>query len=297
MIANRVIFSAQRGPKIAVLSLLVHVLAVVIAWCVVQSIAAPVLFGQVFQLVPPVMLITMLPISIAGWGVREATMGLAFGYAGLMTNEGVNVSLLFGAVIVHRRRVRRAGLDFQRREGGAGRGADRGSGITAALHRMTISELLPLAFRRARRSRAFGRHHLGDPAAAAAARAGAAERAVLASRSDAAGRGHRGDRGDAAGRRRYRRVRRCRRHLKIPLAVFAATLFIAVVGFADDIKSIPVLPRLVLQAAAVGVDHLHRVRRSSDRRRPARSGSNAACCCSRASGSSISSTSWTGSTG
>ena len=98
VIANRVIFSRERGPAIAVLSVLVHVLAVVIAWCVVQSIAAPVLFGQIFQLVPPVMLITMLPISIAGWGVREATMGLAFGYAGLMTNEGVNVSLLYGAV-------------------------------------------------------------------------------------------------------------------------------------------------------------------------------------------------------
>ena len=44
------------------------------------------------------MLITMLPISIAGWGVREATMGLAFGYAGLMATEGVNISLLYGAV-------------------------------------------------------------------------------------------------------------------------------------------------------------------------------------------------------
>jgi hypothetical protein len=98
VIANRVIFSKKHGPAIAVLSLLVHVLAVVIAWCVVQSIAAPVAFGQIFQLVPPVMLITMLPISMAGWGVREATMGLAFGYAGLMTNEGVNVSLLLGAV-------------------------------------------------------------------------------------------------------------------------------------------------------------------------------------------------------
>src|SRR5216684_1832718 len=98
VIANRVIFSRERGPTIAVLSVLVHVLAVVIAWCVVQSIAAPVLFGQIFQLVPPVMLITMLPISIAGWGVREATMGLAFGYAGLASNEGVNVSLLYGAV-------------------------------------------------------------------------------------------------------------------------------------------------------------------------------------------------------
>src|SRR6476619_7671510 len=98
VIANRVIFSREHGPKIAVLSLLVHVLAVVIGWCVVQSIAAPVAFSAIFQLVPPVMLITMLPISIAGWGVREATMGLAFGYAGLMANEGVKISLLYGAV-------------------------------------------------------------------------------------------------------------------------------------------------------------------------------------------------------
>jgi uncharacterized membrane protein YbhN (UPF0104 family) len=98
VIANRVLFSAKHGPAIAVYSVLVHVLTVVIGWCVVKSIDAPVMFGQIFQLVPPVMLITMLPISIAGWGVREATMGLAFGYAGLVTNEGVNISLLFGAV-------------------------------------------------------------------------------------------------------------------------------------------------------------------------------------------------------
>jgi hypothetical protein len=44
------------------------------------------------------MLITMLPISIAGWGVRETTMALAFGYAGLAPNEGVNISLLLGVV-------------------------------------------------------------------------------------------------------------------------------------------------------------------------------------------------------
>ncbi len=38
----------------------------------------------------------------------------------------------------------------------------------------------------------------------------------------------------------------------ISVAVFAAALFIAVVGFADDLKSIPVLTRLLLQALAVG---------------------------------------------
>jgi UDP-N-acetylmuramyl pentapeptide phosphotransferase/UDP-N-acetylglucosamine-1-phosphate transferase len=41
-------------------------------------------------------------------------------------------------------------------------------------------------------------------------------------------------------------------HLNMPIAVFGATLFIAIVGFADDVKYIPVLTRLVLQAAAVG---------------------------------------------
>jgi UDP-N-acetylmuramyl pentapeptide phosphotransferase/UDP-N-acetylglucosamine-1-phosphate transferase len=39
--------------------------------------------------------------------------------------------------------------------------------------------------------------------------------------------------------------------LAIPAILFGATLFIALVGLADDIKPIPVLPRLLLQAAAV----------------------------------------------
>jgi UDP-N-acetylmuramyl pentapeptide phosphotransferase/UDP-N-acetylglucosamine-1-phosphate transferase len=41
-------------------------------------------------------------------------------------------------------------------------------------------------------------------------------------------------------------------NLNIPTTLFGATLFMALVGLADDIKSIPVLPRLLLQAAAVG---------------------------------------------
>jgi UDP-N-acetylmuramyl pentapeptide phosphotransferase/UDP-N-acetylglucosamine-1-phosphate transferase len=40
-------------------------------------------------------------------------------------------------------------------------------------------------------------------------------------------------------------------NVTVPAAVFGAALFIALVGFADDIKSIPVVPRLLLQAAAV----------------------------------------------
>ena len=97
VVANQVLFDRNSGPKVVVLSLLIHVMAVVIAWCAVRSIAAPASFDQLFMLIPPIMLITMLPISIAGWGVREATMMVAFGYAGLAQTDGTVVSLLFGA--------------------------------------------------------------------------------------------------------------------------------------------------------------------------------------------------------
>ena len=99
-IANRVLFGTMRGPRVVVLSLFIHVLNATVAWCAVRSIAAPVTFFEVFELIPPVILVTTIPISIAGWGVREASMGLAFGYAGLLTADGVNVSLLFGATVL-----------------------------------------------------------------------------------------------------------------------------------------------------------------------------------------------------
>jgi UDP-N-acetylmuramyl pentapeptide phosphotransferase/UDP-N-acetylglucosamine-1-phosphate transferase len=41
-------------------------------------------------------------------------------------------------------------------------------------------------------------------------------------------------------------------NVSVPITVFAAVVFIALVGFVDDVKSLPVMPRLLLQAAAVG---------------------------------------------
>ena len=41
-------------------------------------------------------------------------------------------------------------------------------------------------------------------------------------------------------------------HTNLAVSVFAATVFVAAVGFVDDIRPIPILPRLLLQAIAVG---------------------------------------------
>ncbi|MCL2713668.1 MAG: flippase-like domain-containing protein [Alphaproteobacteria bacterium] len=98
VITRKILLGLTQGPIVWLLSLSIHVLAVVLAWCVARSIQAPADFSHLFLLVPPVMLITMLPISIAGWGVREASMAQAFRFASLSYDAGAQVSVLFGAV-------------------------------------------------------------------------------------------------------------------------------------------------------------------------------------------------------
>ena len=225
------------------LSVLVHVLAVVIAWCVVQSIAAPVLFGQVFLLVPPVMLITMMPISIAGWGVREATMGLAFGFAGLAANEGVNVSLLFGAVSSSSAQSAAWSGSSARRRPRKGR---RRSECRSEPGHDALAPVLA-ACRHDRRTD-IGAHHLDQPSPAPALRPGATECAFLASHSTPQGAGI----AVIAATLLVASALAAWANVAIPPALVIATVVIALVGFADDIVSLPVLVRLVLQAACVG---------------------------------------------
>jgi len=79
------------------LSIVIHLLTALVAWCAARAVGADMsLFYSLF-LVPPVVLVTVVPISIAGWGVREGAMIVAFGYAGLAPSDGLIVSLLFGA--------------------------------------------------------------------------------------------------------------------------------------------------------------------------------------------------------
>ena len=51
-------------------------------------------------LVPPVVLIVTLPISIAGWGVRETAMVTAFGFVGVPEHSSLALSILFGLVVI-----------------------------------------------------------------------------------------------------------------------------------------------------------------------------------------------------
>ncbi len=91
-----------RAPRALVaifsLSVLAHLLTVLAAWCAARSVGANVSLIYLLYLVLPVVLISFVPISVAGWGVREGAMVAAFTYAGLPQSDGLIISLLFGAL-------------------------------------------------------------------------------------------------------------------------------------------------------------------------------------------------------
>jgi len=57
-------------------------------------------FLDCLVLVPVVLLISTLPISIAGWGVREGVMVAALGFIGISSESALVLSILFGLVVI-----------------------------------------------------------------------------------------------------------------------------------------------------------------------------------------------------
>ncbi len=72
------------------LSLAVYMLA--------RGLKLPIDALDCLVLVPPVILIMTLPISIAGWGLRETAMVTAFGFIGVAPASALVLSVMFGIV-------------------------------------------------------------------------------------------------------------------------------------------------------------------------------------------------------
>lgn len=98
-IASRLAWRLCRSSaslRVAALSFPVHFMTAATAWSAAMAAHASVDFVQTLFLVLPVVLVATIPISIAGWGVRESAMVLAFSYAGLLESDGLIISILYG---------------------------------------------------------------------------------------------------------------------------------------------------------------------------------------------------------
>ena len=84
-------------PVIAA-SIVIQIMVAAIVYGLGVSLGMPIRLLDCVALMPIIILITMVPISIAGWGVREGAMVAAFGYVGLSPVNALSLSLLFGII-------------------------------------------------------------------------------------------------------------------------------------------------------------------------------------------------------
>lgn len=57
-------------------------------------------FFSCLAVIPPALLISYVPISIAGWGVREASFVFAFSLVGVSVEAALLISLGIGIVVL-----------------------------------------------------------------------------------------------------------------------------------------------------------------------------------------------------
>lgn len=81
-------------------SIAIQALNVLILFMMARGLRIEIGLWDCFVLLPTVLFLSMLPISVAGWGVREGAMVAALGLIGVPAHQSLALSICFGLSIV-----------------------------------------------------------------------------------------------------------------------------------------------------------------------------------------------------
>jgi uncharacterized membrane protein YbhN (UPF0104 family) len=98
-VIKKILFSSRMVFSLIFLSCLNHSLSIIGFMVLSNALGHTVNLSAFFVLVPLVILLSMIPVSIGGWGVREGVMVVAFNFVGMPRDDALSLSLLFGFVI------------------------------------------------------------------------------------------------------------------------------------------------------------------------------------------------------
>ncbi len=91
-----VLFTNIRSLQIVGLSTVVQVLMVLVVYFFAKGINANLGFAYGLVLIPMIMLVSMMPVSFAGWGLRESAMVIGLGFVGIPAVDALAISVSFG---------------------------------------------------------------------------------------------------------------------------------------------------------------------------------------------------------
>lgn len=102
-ISNRmrqVYHSAASSFAQTALSLTIHLLAMGCIFLIGRSVGLELPFLSFLVLVPPALLLTILPVSLAGWGIRESALIGLFLLVGADRAQVLTMSLMYGVLVL-----------------------------------------------------------------------------------------------------------------------------------------------------------------------------------------------------
>ena len=88
------------GVIILLISVLIHLISVFSVMIMSIGLGLDIEWGGFLLMVPLVGLMMVVPISIAGWGVREGVMVVGFGYLGVAPEAALALSILYGLLML-----------------------------------------------------------------------------------------------------------------------------------------------------------------------------------------------------
>ncbi len=98
--SRRVLFAPATAIPLLLLSILSHALTAIAVYTFAEGLQLDLSVWDCLALFPAVILVTLIPISFAGWGLREGAMVAFFSFAGVGPDTALALSLAFGVTLL-----------------------------------------------------------------------------------------------------------------------------------------------------------------------------------------------------
>lgn len=99
-VARQILFTTPTNLKLLFLSMVVHLISILSVGLLAPAMGIEINWLAFSIVVPIASLLMTIPISIAGWGVREGVMVVGLGYAGIQPEHAVALSVLYGLLLL-----------------------------------------------------------------------------------------------------------------------------------------------------------------------------------------------------
>lgn len=97
---RKIFLNRNTGILIMFFSILIHSFSILAVILLSYGLGLKISLLGIIVVIPLVTIFILIPISLAGWGVREGVMIVALGYLGVLPEQALALSIIYGLLIL-----------------------------------------------------------------------------------------------------------------------------------------------------------------------------------------------------